>query len=100
LVFLLGACIHHLFLSSRVSVVCAHFDTGLLQLFSFLLLLEQDNLDALSGDSVANAFEGEFGGRPEGALEVVEDGSSIAVFFSDTLSDHFSEYFLGEELVL
>jgi hypothetical protein len=35
-----------------------------------------------------------------GALEVVEDDSSIAVFLGDTLSDHFSEYFLGDELVL
>jgi hypothetical protein len=55
------------------------------------LLLEQDNLDALSRDSVANAFEGKLGAWPEGALKIVEDGSSIAVFFSDSLSDHFSQ---------
>ena len=57
----------------------------------FLLLLEQDDLDTLSWNSIANAFEGESCARPQRTLEVVEDSTSVAVLLSDALPNHLSD---------
>lgn len=66
----------------------------------FFLLLEQNNLDALTRNGIANAFEGKLSARPERALKIVKNDTSVAVFFVNALSDHFCDYFLGQELKL